>query len=486
MAVQGIFRKRGLTEVINLVCLITGIFIIILLPSKKEIWYDETVSILISKGISPDTRLIFADNSPVSSATLQQFNTIPHVFEATVSDNANSFIYNLGLHGYTLLCGNTIADYMWFSKLIAIATLIAFWFLCKLFFNNNIFTSAAILLLSTDIDFIAMSHEIRGYAMGILFITLAAISFYKFMYRADKPVWLFLTGLLSVAAVLCHFLTVYIVLVFLVTLAYNKGRALLTAKNIIATGIPVLLVAAYFLGTYPGLQTMSRQNHEIQERALAADFSNFEVMIRAMKFTAVNLKIVLPSFIGSKLVIIMSFLLAIALYMAGIKLAIDKEQKRNLHLLFAFSTVSSIFLALLCVKSHHYTALYYRYFSFCLPFCCLFVAYLLYVFFTSPRRKKSVAAGIGVLFIVPSLLLFVQWAKSTKPVQKYNFTDVARIITASGYNKIEVPQWRDAFLVNALLPDGYKIDYFRNPAATEFTVYNAEGITKIPVIRNDE
>ncbi len=483
---QGIFRKRGLTEIINLVCLITGIFIIILLPLKKEIWYDETVSILISKGISPDTKQLFADNTPVSSATLHQFNTIPHVFEATVSDNANSFIYNLALHWYTQLCGNTIAGYMWFSKLIAIATLIAFWFLCKLFFNNNIFTSVAILLLSTDIDFVAMSHEIRAYAMGILFITLAAVNFYKFMYRAEKPVWLFLTGLFSVAAVLCHFLSVYVVVVFLVALIYNKGRALFATKNIIAIVMPVLMIAAYFLGTYSGLQTMSRQNHEIQERALAAGFSNLEVMSRAMKFTAVNLKLVFPSFMGSRQVIIMSFLLAVALYGAGIKLAKDKEQKSTLHLLLALSAGSSIFLALLCAKSHHYTALYYRYFSFCLPFCCLFVAYLLYLFFTSPRIKNAIASGIAVVIILPSVLLFVQWVKNTKPVQKYNFTDVAGIITASGYNKIEVPQWRDAFLINALLPDGYKIDYFRNPAATEFTVYKAEGITKIPVIRNDE
>ncbi len=481
----GIFRKRGLTEIINLFCLITGIFIIIILPVRKVIWYDETVSILISKGISPDTRLQFDNTDIVPSTAISQFNTVPHVFEATVSDNANSFIYNLGLHWYTLLFGNKLADYMWFSKLISIATLVAFWMLCKLFFNNNIFTSVAIVLLSTDIDFIAMSHEIRAYAMGIFFITMAAINFYKFMYTAGKPKWLLLTGLFSVAAILAHFLSVYIIIVFLVILVWKKGRSLRTTKYILAMSIPVLLIAVYFLLTYPGLQTMSRQNQEIQQKAIAAGFSNLEVLMRAMKFSAINLKIVFPSFIDNNLVIIISFLVVIILYVAGVKLATGKEQKRNLHLLFALSTTSSLFMALLCLKSHHYTALYYRYFSFCLPFCCLFVAYVLYVFFTNPNLNRLFSAGTACLFIVPSIILFGTWARKNKPVVKYSHPMVTSRISRES-RKIEVPQWRDAFIINALLPDGFKLDYFRNPAAADFTIYNPDGPLRIPVIRNDD
>lgn len=474
-----------LTKKINIFCLLAGIAIIIILPFRKEAWYDETVSILCSKGISHDAPALFANTNVVSSASLEQLNTLPNIFTATVSDNANSYVYNIGLHWFTQSAGNSLAAYMWFSKLIAIATLIAFWLLCNLFFENKIFTSAAVLLLATDIDFIGMSHEIRAYAMGILFVTLAAIYFFKFMYRAEKPVYLFLTGLFSVAAILAHFLSVYIILVFLGALVVTKKGSLFSVKNIMALIIPISLIVVFFYCAYPGLQTMSRQNQEIQQKTLAAGFSLQEVLFRSLKFTAINLKAVFPSFSGSKPVIIISFLFVIALYVAGIKAATEREQKRNLHLLFLLSAGSSLFLAVLCVKSHHYTALYYRYFSFCLPFCSLFVAYLLYVFFVNKKINKLITSGIAVVLFIPALVLFVKSVKNA-PVLKYNHFAIAKAITDGNISKIEVPEWRDAFLINSLLPRGYKIDYFCNPVSTDFTLYKANSEEKIPVIRIDE
>jgi hypothetical protein len=137
------------------------------------------------------------------------------------------------------------------------------------------------------------------------------------------------------------------------------------------------------------------------------------------------------------------------------------------------------------LNSHHYTALYYRYFSFSLPFCSLFVAYLLYIFYTSGKIKKLFTTAVAGVLIVPSALLFITWAGKYNPELKYNHPFVAGRL-GPGSRKLEVPQWRDAFLVNALLPVGNKIDYFRNPAATEFTIYRADVAIKIPVIRNDE
>ena len=159
-----------------------AIIIVLILPLKKEIWYDETVSVLCARGISHDAPMLFANTNVVSSVALAQLNTPANVFNATVNDNANSFLYNICLHWYTAVAGNSITSYMLFSKLLAIATLIAFYFLCGLFFGRGSpFTSVAIMLLAIDIDFIGMSHEIRAYQMGILFVTLAAIYFYKFI-----------------------------------------------------------------------------------------------------------------------------------------------------------------------------------------------------------------------------------------------------------------------------------------------------------------
>jgi hypothetical protein len=486
MGVTGITDRAGLYKKINILCLLAAFAIIFFLPAKKEIWYDETVSLLCSKGISHDAPLLFANTNTVSSATLEQLNTGKKVFDATVNDNANSYLYNISLHWFTMISGNSLMGYMLLSKLLAIGTLIALWFLCLLFLPDSIFAAVAILLLAVDIDFLGMSHEIRAYSMAIFFVTLAAIYFFKFMYRAGQPVFLFLAGLFSVAAVLSHFLSVYIILVLLGALILRKKTALLSAKNLLAMAIPVALIAAYFFFAYPGLQTMSKQNHDIQQNTLAAGFSISEVAFRAMKFTAIDLKAAFPAFKGSRPVILISFLFVIALYFAGIKAATSREQKVNLRLLFWLSAGSSVFLALLCIKSHHYTALYYRYFSFCLPFCSLYVAYLLSVFYSNERINKLVTTGLSAILIITPLVLFASAVKHGEATVRYNHPIIARLIASNGINKIEVPQWRDAFIIHSLLPAGYKIDYFRNPASTAFTLYNGGNEEKIPVIRIEE
>jgi hypothetical protein len=486
MHLTGLSDNGGLTRKINLICLLLAIVVILALPRKKEIWYDETVSVLCSKGISHDSPLLFASSNVAAYPALAQLNTLPNVYRATVNDNANSFVYNAGLHWFTEVTGNSLMAYMLFSKLMAIAAIVAFYFLCSLFFGRSLFTSLAVLFLASDIDFLGMSHEIRSYSMGILFVTLAAIYCYKFLYIAAKPRFLLLLGLFSVAAVLTHFLSVYIIFVFLVALVFNKKTELLSAKNLIAIAIPVALIGLYFAFSFSGLQTMSHQNQQIQLKTPPQGFHLLDVCLRAMKFTSINFKMVLPSFINKRFMVIIGFLFVLGLYFAGILAATTREQKRNLHLLFALGAGSSLFLALLCVKAHHYTALYYRYFSFCLPFASLFVAYTIYVLHASKKLSNLATTVLTALLLLPCLGLFITSVKNAHTEVKYNHAAVAIIAQESKVTAIAVPEWRDAFLIHSFLPQGLKIDYFRTPLSPDFTLTGANGSQKIPVIRIEE
>ena len=475
-------KDNGLATKINLFSLLAAIAVILFLPLRKEIWYDETVSVLCAKGISHDSPLLFADSTTVSSETLNRLNTSANVFDATVNDNANSYLYNIGLHWFTVIAGNSIMAYMLFSKLIAIATLLSFFLLCRQFFGNSFFTTLAFVFFACDAEFVGMSHEIRAYAMGILFITLAGIYFFRFLDQ-NKPIHLFLTGIFSVAAVLSHFLSVYIVLVFLGAMLLYKKAALLNLKNVLAVVLPVGLIALYFYFAYPGLQTMDRQNHQIQQKALAGGFSLLEVFVRALKFTAINLKVIFPAFINNKLVTLFSFFFAAILFISGLRLAKQKEQSRMLCLLLALAAGSSLFLGALCIKSHHYTALYYRYFSFCLPFCSLYIAYLFYLLYSGGKIKYQYTIVLVSLLAIPSLVFFAITA-STKPNHvKYNHPGIAVKIQSDKVSRITVPEWRDALLINSLLPEQYKISYFCDPKADSFTLLSAKGEEKMPVYR---
>ncbi len=475
--------SSGLSKKINIICLLLAMAVVLILPRNKEVWYDETVSILCSKGISHDTHTLFANDTLVSSTRLEQLNNLSNVYKATILDNGNSFVYNVKLHYFTLLFGNTIGVYMLFSKLCAIVALLAFSWLCRLVLKDSIFTAVAIALLATDLTFLGMSHEIRAYELGACFVTLAAVFFYKFMYEQEKPAYLFLLGMFSVGAVLSHFLSVYVILVFLGYLVAGKKAGLLKPKNLAAMAVPVLLAAVYFYGAYMGLKYMSEQNHKFHDKAAALPFSTMHVLYRSMAMGAMDFKAVFTAFGEKMIAVIFSFLLVVGLYLMAWRSAAQKDEKKRLNLLFLLGISGTAFLALLCFKSGHYTAMYNRYHSFCVPFASLAVAYALYLIAKSGYTNKLVKACAIVVFLVPSVALFFIAARSKNFAVEYSHTHIAVQIVHENISKIEIPDWDDALLLHALLPTGYKIDYVLNAASPYFALYKNGAVEKVPLER---
>jgi hypothetical protein len=485
MVVSNNIIYGSLARRINILCLLAAIILVLVLPFKKEIWYDETVSIRCSKGISHDTPSILSNPDAANSADLARLNTAANVFNATVLDNGNSFLYNICLHWFSLLFGSSIAVYMLLSKLCAIAALIAFYALCNQFFNNSIFTSIAILFLAADNNFIGMSHEIRAYSMGIFFVTIAAVYFVKFLYEKESPFYLFLTGMFSACAILSHFLSVYIIVVFLCVLLFTKKGKLFSGRNMIAMLLPIAILAAFFYFSYTGLQIMNTQNQQIQAKYVSHSFSIWEAVVRTVKFTAINFKVVFPAFGNRPVVTFISFLAVLALYITGVKATSNMAEKRTLHLLFTSGAAGSLFLLILSMKEQHYTSLYYRYYSFCAPFCCLFMAYLMFVVFKSPKIYSIAKCGLVAATIVPAGVLFLLGVLSARPQPAYNHAAVANEIVQEKITKMEVPDWENALLIQCFLPGGYKLDYIRNPNSPYFTLYAADTTEKIPVIKKD-
>ena len=476
--------STGLAKKINILCLLTAIIAVLFLPVKKKIWYDESVSILCSKGITYDSHQAFDKETTVTSASIEQLNTMANVYKATVADNSNSFLYNACLHCFTMMCGNSITAYMLLSRLCAIATLLALYWLCSLLMKDSVFTGVALVLLALDINFMGMSHEIRAYAMGTFFITLAAVNFYKSLYQSDRPVYLFLSGLFSAAAILCHFLSLYVVLVFLCYLLFTKKAKLFSAKNIAALVVPVLTLAVYFYCSLVGLSQMSAQNTAIQHKTNIVPFSILQVLLHSVALGGLDFKAVYSAF-GEKIpAILCSILLIAGLYIAAIKATGDAVKKRNTHLLFILGASGSVFLAMLCFKSHHYTALYGRYHSFCAPFATLFTCYAMYVLFGITRINKLIKGGILAAIVVPVCLLFFLFYRKSTSVVKYNHIEVAAEIEQRYVTKIEVPSWDDAFLIQAVLPKGYKINYVLNKSSPYFTLYTPNE-EKVLVIRDN-
>ena len=469
---------------INLFCLFIAVFLMLFYPVKKEIWYDETVSIKCSKGISHDTPSEIGKNGPIASDEIKNLNTAGNVYHATIVDNGNSIIYNLLLHWFTLIFGNSVYVYEFFSRLCGVAALLAFFKLTRLFLGNTIFTSLSIFLFLIDLDLWGMSHEIRAYALGIFFVTMAVAHLVRFLDDREKPVDLLLTGLFSVGAVLSHFLSVYIIVVILCYLVFTKKAKLFAPKHLLAMAVPVLAIGVYFAFSFSAFRNMNEQNSRITAETASKGFSIVEVFFKSLHLTTINFKAVFTAFNGSNAVALVSFVLVIGLLITGYKLG-EAEQKKKVILLFILGISSSIFLALLSIKAHHYTALYYRYFAFCVPFTALFVAYVLMIILSSDKMNILLKTGFFALFFLPGMALFAMNLRPVNPRIKYNHTAIARAIIKDNITKVSAASPEDILMVQCFLPAGQKVAYDINTQNSDFILYRADGELRIPLIKND-
>jgi hypothetical protein len=197
-----------------------------------------------------------------------------------------------------------------------------------------------------------------------------------------------------------------------------------------------------------------------------------------------NFKMVFPAFSSGTPVIVISFLAAVALFVIGWLATGSRHEKTTLKLVFALGAVSTVLLLVLSLKSGHYTSLYFRYHSFALPFCSLAVTYILFVVFKNNRMSTIFKYALPLVVILPSFVFFGRSVFRESTNIHYNHPAIAAVIEKNKLTRVGVPEWQDAFLLQSLLPQGYKIDYFRSTKGKFFILYKQTGTELIPAIKD--
>lgn len=480
-------EKKGLfapatTRYINMVCLIVAIGFVLFFPVRKFIWYDESVSVLCSKGLYYTDGNSLTTLTSNTSANLEQYNTAAAAYKCTIIDNGNSFLYNELLHFFTAVSGNSLSAYVWLSRLCGAGVLICVFFFMRMLVGDTVFTSLGIVLLVFDGVFWNMAHQVRAYELGMMLMMLTGIFFWKYLFDADRAIYLLVTGLLAAATILTHYLSAYAVLVMVAVIVLYKRLQLFKVQQILAILLPVAILGVYFWLAASGFSTMNSQNNSITARRATEGFSAAHVLLLSIKYATYNFKLMFPAFKGSDAIVVLSFLLLIGLYIFSVLSSRTIQQKNNLHILFGLGISSCFFLAALCLKSHHYTALYFRYHSFSVPFAVIFTVYCIYIISQSQKISVILKAGITLLIVVPTALYFFVNIKE-KDTLKFNHMDVAKKIVTDGVNKITVPNWTDAFLIQSFLPKGYNLEYSLDITSQDFVLDSRKGIEKVKVIR---
>jgi hypothetical protein len=413
---------------------------------------------------------------------LRQFNNPAEVFNATVVDNGNSFLYNICLHWFTWLAGNPVETYIAFSKILACCALVAFFFLARQFLGNTIFVSVALLYMVTDPVFAGMATEVRAYMMGILFTCLAGIYFYKFLYEEANARNLFWFTLFCVAMLLCHYLAAYVILTMGIILILSKGLALFKGKNLFAILVPLIILLLFFIAARNGFSTMGTQNSSITKQAEKI-FSIPEVLSLFMRFISVNAKFVLPAFSMAMPVLLFSVLAVAAMYAIAHKLYHEKE-RRKFNTIFALAICSSVFMLLLSLYVKHSTPFYNRYFSFSVPFCCLFAAMFLKALFV---RQNLLPVKLAVVCFMLLPVLYIAYQNRNVAVElKYSHVDVGAAIEQDGFTDVEVQKSADAFLINSFIDNNRQVTYHVLPGTEDFVLYNEKQRRTIKLVRIDK
>lgn len=482
MGIAVIMIPPGVIKTINILVLLAVIAIIAWLPAHKEVWYDETISMMCSKGIRNNPDLL-SDSTHLTSRFIEQFNNSKDVFGATVTDNANSWLYNQLLHWTTCIAGNTFSAYMLLSRVCTIVAFLFFYLLCEQLWGSSLLTSVAIALLAFDVDFLGMSHEIRAYSMAGMFACISGYYFVRYLKDGFTVRRLFLIVLLSSAMVLSHFLTVYIVLLYALGLLVYGFRQVFTVRSVVAILVAILPVALFFLSAWQGLQVMSQQNAKIAQLHAGVGFSAMHVIWQSLRFVSLNFKLPLAAFGNIHWVSMGVFLALCGLFIVALRTG-QGVQKRIVVFLFLLGGSSTAFLAFLCFKSGHYTALYYRYHTFAIPFAVLFTVYALYILGTSRKSMQYVQYLVLVVSVSLSGYLFILGLKSPAYL-KYNHFAIAASIMEHNVHEVSLPSWRDAWLIQCRLSRGYELNYHKMPNTTSF-VFDIDGKRQdIPVIAKD-
>ena len=92
--------------------------------------------------------------------------------------------------------------------------------------------------------------------------------------------------------------------------------------------------------------------------------------------------------------------------------------------------------------------------------------------------------ALPVVVILPSFAFFGRSVLRESANVHYNHPAIAAVIEENYLTKVGVPEWEDAFLLQSLLPQGYKIDYFRSTKGKFFILYQQTGTELIPAIKD--
>ncbi len=238
--------------------------------AEHGLWWDEQVSVSNAVGSSLSEPIV----SSITGFTEQDFwagNSLHNVIEATVLDGGNNLLHNVLLHYWINLWGTSDLSVRLLSAIFGVGVVLLV-YLVALSLSSRKIAYYAGGLAALHPFLIRYGQEGRSYAMAT-FLTLAATFIFinlnnlNSLKFAVAQSW-FLYSLLVSAALLSHYLTVYIFIghtVYAALLIRDRKLWLNMIKAAVVVGI--IFNSWMFAKGNRGLKVVAAINQSYQQRA---------------------------------------------------------------------------------------------------------------------------------------------------------------------------------------------------------------------------
>ncbi len=228
--------------------------------SKHGPWHDERVTICIANGL-------FYANKPngyeFTSNSFRSQNKIENVLQSTIKDNGNSIFYNVVLHYWKNVFGNSDFALRFLSVLSGLLLVFIGYRFSKSMFNDSRIGLLTAFLFAIQPMFIEDAQKIRAYAFATLlsfcssYILLLII---KLKNNANSYYLFAGYVILATLSLLSHYLTSYILIAhFIIFVALVRDKHIWLKYIIAGACICLLFLCWLFVGGFEGLKVLEGQ-----------------------------------------------------------------------------------------------------------------------------------------------------------------------------------------------------------------------------------
>jgi uncharacterized membrane protein len=385
------------------VVILVGIVLRLIMINTYGIWHDERVSILIANGLH-HTQLISGD---ITVQELQRSDNLPGVVDATILDNGNGLLYNVVLHYWLNLFGNSDLSARLLSVLFSILVIPLVHAFAEKMFNSRRIAITASFIAAIHPLFVAYAQQARPYAMATFFTLLASTIFMNILRdRASFKSYIWY-AVWSSCALLTHYLTAYVFIAHAVIFVLEIRSSRLFIHYLLSCALVVLVFFTWMInGGLDGMKVLDAQNakYALQASNYVDGEKSFAMPVSIKNVITGWVQVWLQVFgnrfqnFGFRIREIGVMVLIPLIAIASLVLQYRKQEimRKRLIFLLLLIFVQTGFATILAIRSGHCISFQTLYAMFTIPYACVLLGWVL-VYLFEYEKYANLAIALSIL-----------------------------------------------------------------------------------------